>query len=1561
MNTLYRHVRALTGIDCKLDGKEVVIMRQRLILALVVIVLLVLSLLSLRDICQSTLAVVPIQAKSAPVRINSNPVTPKDETSSGPTIASQGCAPSIDVHKNNRTERALAVPSITAIPQALGKAAPDAALSFSDKPATTEGISLAKEVEIKQTERTVKSSRVNPSAPHIGFERIGSGSAGKTAGVTKSSNLPVQNKQAPATSQNATLKHSDSSTDSALQAIPGAAITGVIPKSASQHGELSSQDVAASRNHLNGSYSTTALPNGNVLYSGGGNVGNSYVKTCDIYDTLSGTYLPAASMHYARALSKTFVLPSGNVLLTSGIGIGQYGFNDQVMAESELYDPVLDQWTYVGAFSGFRYMNTCQFVLLNTRNILLFGGTGEGPFGTGATATCQLFDLSTNSWRSTGSLSQSRSGPFYELLSNGNVLCAGGTTNDDNWGRVPATLLEVYDVGTEQWHIAVPPVSNDGAFSTLEDIAVSGFVTGTAPEGTKRRYQIVSPGSKGTAIMTDNDTGAFTYTPNFCTYGTDTFTFVTSDEIQTSLSATVTVTISHVNHAPDASSNNVSIHFNHSLPVTLSASDCDGDPLTYAILSQPQHGTLSGSLPNMQYSPDEHFVGTDSFTFKANDGTADSNVATVAIQVTDTAPVTNPQTVSTHFNTPLAITLLATDTNLDLLTFSAASPAHGTLTGIAPNLVYTPAAAFVGSDSFTFTANDDALDSNASTISILVTDTAPVSDFQTLNTHFNTPIAITLLAADSDHDGFTFSMTPPAHGMLSGIAPNLTYTPAYAYVGQDSFTFNANDAALDGNVAAVTINVTDTAPVADPQNLATNTGDPLAVTLGSLDADADSLSFAVIIPPSHGALSGTGSNLAYSPSTGYFGTDSFTFKTNDGALDSNIAAVNIIVHSLIVTNTDDVGSGSLRSALQNSLSGDTITFDPTIFSESSPSASTVINTFSELPPLVAGNVTIDAQNVRVTVNGTGAGSSNGFTLSSNNNRILGVSVVGFTRSGIYIASGGNLIGGSRASGSGPNGQGCRSSGNGAFGIEINGGCGNVIKGCWIGLSANGTAAEPNLGGIIIRNAACANTTGSTADGEENVISGNTFEGIVVTGSGSNDNLILGNFIGVAAGQDGQTSNRGTSARPPLPNGSTGIFVTQGAQRSTVGGVKPGEGNVIGYNGRNGIEIHDAISASNSVRANEISRNVGKGIALFDGSNGGIAAPQISAVTATPATSPAGLTHVLIAGASPANGVVDVYSDPGTQGGAYLGSVIVQDGVWQLESKINTAQNITATLTDMNGNTSPFAIYSRASIGGSLFTSPPSVALSQGLVGSALSFSAAATPGGVITFNFGDGTSATGASTNASHVYAAPGSYLVTITATDANGLQTSKTLSVVVNSSASYIDNDHDGFSDELENALGSSPISLASSPYNIGPVTPKPLTISKVMIRLNFAKTQQDSITLSGTLPTTANFNPVGQHVAVDVGGVVVQFILDKTGKGETGPILFKVQLNKSNGAAFQVRLAKGSFAAALADEGLTGGADLSKTSREVLVNMIFNHAIYQKLQPLLYSATAKTMGNAK
>ncbi len=177
----------------------------------------------------------------------------------------------------------------------------------------------------------------------------------------------------------------------------------------------------------------------------------------------------------------------------------------------------------------------------------------------------------------------------------------------------------------------------------------------------------------------------------------------------------------------------------------------------------------------------------------------------------NTAPVANSQSVTNAEDAAQAITLTATDAENNPLTYAiVTSPAHGALSGTPPNVTYTPATNYYGSDSFTFRASDASLTGTPATVSITVTSVndAPVSQAQNLISTDGNPLLITLSASDAETNAVTYSLvSQPSTGRLSGTPPSLTYLPARGANGSDSFTFNATDGTLTGNTAVVFISL----------------------------------------------------------------------------------------------------------------------------------------------------------------------------------------------------------------------------------------------------------------------------------------------------------------------------------------------------------------------------------------------------------------------------------------------------------------------------------------------------------------------------------------------------------------------------------------------------------------------------------------------------------------------------------------------------------------------------------------------------------------------------------
>jgi VCBS repeat-containing protein len=382
-----------------------------------------------------------------------------------------------------------------------------------------------------------------------------------------------------------------------------------------------------------------------------------------------------------------------------------------------------------------------------------------------------------------------------------------------------------------------PPVAANDTYTTAEDTALTVAAPGVLSNDTDTdgdaltAIKVTNP-SHGTVTLNSN--GSFNYTPAANYNGSDSFTYKANDTKADSNTATVTITITAVNDAPVAANDTYSTTKNTALTVAAPGllsndTDVDGDSLIAIKVSDPSHGAVTlNSNGSFTYIPSANYAGFDSFTYKANDGSLDSNIATVSITITavNATPVAANDSYTTAEDTALTVTapgVLSNDTDADGDTLTAVkvtNPSHGTVTlNSNGSFTYTPAANYNGSDSFTYKANDTKADSNTATVTITITavNDAPVAANDTYSTTKNTTLNVAapgVLSNDTDADGDALTavkVANPSHGTVTlNSNGSFTYVPTANYTGTDSFTYKANDSKLDSNVATVTITITDT-------------------------------------------------------------------------------------------------------------------------------------------------------------------------------------------------------------------------------------------------------------------------------------------------------------------------------------------------------------------------------------------------------------------------------------------------------------------------------------------------------------------------------------------------------------------------------------------------------------------------------------------------------------------------------------------------------------------------------------------------------------------------------
>ena len=384
-----------------------------------------------------------------------------------------------------------------------------------------------------------------------------------------------------------------------------------------------------------------------------------------------------------------------------------------------------------------------------------------------------------------------------------------------------------------------------------------------------------------------------------------------------------------------------------------------------------------------------------------------------------------------------------------------------------------------------------------------------------------------------------------------------------------------------------------------------------------------------------------------------------TLSTLDRAGMGTLYGAPLILPGAVVTNTNDGGPGSLRTAIyfafdqstktppvtttisfkipktDPNFSGTVFTIKPT-YSMPAPGNGTTIDGTTQttsigntnpsgpevvidgtmsaqyeqigsgfVPPFILRQVNCtvkgfnirnwDAQGVEITGAATTGNTVSGCYIGTDE---TGTTAMPNAYSGVEILGGahGNTVGGTAFATS-------RNviSGNTQVGVVIHdaGSNANRVAGNYIGLNAAGTAAIANAGdGVLIYNGAQSNNIGGTTTIDRNVISGNLQQGIVIADPGTNSNVMLGNYIGLNAAGNAAVGNGFADTTNNVYYPGIGIF--NGAQKNTIGGNVTGTTNVISGNAGGGVSISGTNTNSNVVQGNFIGTNPGGTSAIANG-------------------------------------------------------------------------------------------------------------------------------------------------------------------------------------------------------------------------------------------------------------------------------------------------------------------------------------------------------------------------
>jgi VCBS repeat-containing protein len=411
---------------------------------------------------------------------------------------------------------------------------------------------------------------------------------------------------------------------------------------------------------------------------------------------------------------------------------------------------------------------------------------------------------------------------------------------------------------------------------------------------------------------------------------------------------TITITIAAVNDAPVALADAYATDEDTTLAVDNGESgnvldndtDIDSTSLTAVLDTNVSHGVLvldpDGTFT---YAPGNDFNGTDTFTYHANDGTtsydsesetylqsdtANSNTVTVTITVNpvNDAVIAVADELAVVEDTTTSLDVLANDIDVDLDTLHVlfvGGASHGLAYIPVGRLTvgYIPDTNYNGPDSFDYTVTDGHGTSSSTTVTVTVTpvNDAPVAVADLYATDEETTLNVTtengLLLNDSDVDHDTLHailVTEPGHGTLDLAGDgSFRYVPAADYAGTDTFTYRASDGTESdtalGNIVTVTITIggLNDAPVAvaDAYTAAEDTASTGNVLTNDTDVDHDTLHAVLLDDVENGALTLNGDGtFSYLPAADFNGTDSFTYRANDGTVSSNTVTVDFTISAV---------------------------------------------------------------------------------------------------------------------------------------------------------------------------------------------------------------------------------------------------------------------------------------------------------------------------------------------------------------------------------------------------------------------------------------------------------------------------------------------------------------------------------------------------------------------------------------------------------------------------------------------------------------------------------------
>jgi len=449
-------------------------------------------------------------------------------------------------------------------------------------------------------------------------------------------------------------------------------------------------------------------------------------------------------------------------------------------------------------------------------------------------------------------------------------------------------------------------VTNDT--TTLNEDAsvdIDVLANDTDIEGNLSAVASVTDGANG--VVSINDDGTVTYTPNADFNGADSFTYTNTEGTV----GIVDVTVDSVNDLTVVVTDAVTLNEDASIEIDVLANDTDleGDVAVVSSVTDGANGSVSiNENGTVTYTPNADFNGADSFTYTNAEGTI--GIVNVTVDSVNDLTIVADDSATLNEDASIEIDVLANDTDVDGIASAVSSVTDGTNGSVSINengtVTYTPNANFNGIDSFTYTNEEGATATVNVTVDAVNDLTVANTDAVTLNE--DASVVIDVLANDTDVEGNISAVASVTNGANGTVTINdngtVTYTPNANFNGTDSFTYTNTEgttATVDVTVDAVNdLTVTNV----DLATLNEDASVEIDVLANDTDIEGDISAVVSVTNGANGSVSiNDNGTVTYTPNADFNGADSFTYTNAEGTV--GIVSVTVdAVNDLTVVNTD---------------------------------------------------------------------------------------------------------------------------------------------------------------------------------------------------------------------------------------------------------------------------------------------------------------------------------------------------------------------------------------------------------------------------------------------------------------------------------------------------------------------------------------------------------------------------------------------------------------------------------------------------------------------------------